>query len=201
MYKVALTGGIGSGKSSASALFAALGVPVIDADVISHALTAPGGEALPAIAEAFGNDLITADGALDRAALRRIVFADPVARRRLEAILHPRIRANMLADAEAEAADGSYVILAIPLLLETGQTNLADRVLVIDLPRPQQIERVIARSGLDAAEVERIMASQVSRSERLAAADDIIDNSGPEEALRPQVEALHRQYLTLASEQ
>ena len=199
MYKVALTGGIGSGKSSASALFAALGVPVIDADVISHALTAPGGEALPAIAEAFGADLITADGALDRAALRRIVFADPVARRRLEAILHPRIRANMLAD--AEAADGPYVILAIPLLLETGQTYLADRVLVIDLPRPQQIERVITRSGLDAAEVERIMASQVSRSERLAAADDIIDNSGPEEALRPQVEALHRHYLTLASEQ
>ena len=199
MYKVALTGGIGSGKSSASALFMALGVPVIDADVISHALTAPGGEALPAIAEAFGVDLITADGVLDRAALRRIVFADPVARRRLEAILHPRIRANMLAD--AEAADGLYVILAIPLLLETGQTNLADRVLVIDLPRPQQIERVIARSGLDAAEVERIMASQVSRSERLAAADDIIDNSGPEEALPPQVEALHRHYLTLASEQ
>jgi len=198
MYKVALTGGIGSGKSSASALFAALGVPVIDADVISHALTAPGGEALPAIAEAFGADLITADGALDRAALRRIVFADPASRRRLEAILHPRIRANMLAD--AEAADGPYVILAIPLLLETGQTNLADRVLVIDLPRPQQIERVIARSGLEAAEVERIMASQVSRSERLAAADDIIDNSGPEEALRPQVEALHRHYLTLASE-
>lgn len=198
MYKVALTGGIGSGKSSASSLFAALGVPVIDADVISHALTAPGGEALPAIAEAFGADLITADGALDRAALRRIVFADPVARRRLEAILHPRIRANILAD--GEAADGPYVILAIPLLLETGQTNLADRVLVIDLPRPQQIERVIARSGLEAAEVERIMASQVSRSERLAAADDIIDNSGPEEALRPQVEALHRHYLTLASE-
>jgi dephospho-CoA kinase len=199
MYKVALTGGIGSGKSSASALFAALGVPIIDADVISHALTAPGGEALPAIAEAFGAELITADGALDRAALRRIVFADPAARRRLEAILHPRIRANMRAD--AEAAEGPYVILAIPLLLETGQTDLADRVLVIDLPRSQQIERVIARSGLDAAEVERIMASQVSRAERLAAADDIIDNSGPEEALRPQVEALHRRYLTLASEQ
>ena len=198
MYKVALTGGIGSGKSSASALFATLGVPVIDADVISHALTAPGGETLPAIAEAFGADLITADGALDRAALRRIVFADPAARRRLEAILHPRIRANMRAD--AEAADGPYVILAIPLLLETSQTDLADRVLVIDLPRSQQIERVIARSGLDAAEVERIIASQVSRSERLAAADDIIDNSGPEEALRPQVEALHRRYLTLASE-
>jgi dephospho-CoA kinase len=199
MYKVALTGGIGSGKSSASALFAALGVPIIDADVISHALTAPGGEALPAIAEAFGAELITADGALDRAALRRIVFADPAARRRLEAILHPRIRANMRAD--AEAAEGPYVILAIPLLLETGQTDLADRVLVIDLPRSQQIERVIARSGLDAAEVERIMASQVSRAERLAAADDIIDNSGPEEALWPQVEALHRRYLTLASEQ
>lgn len=197
MYRVALTGGIGSGKSSASELFAALGIPVVDADAVSHALTAPGGEALPDIAAAFGADLIDTAGVLDRAALRERVFADADARRRLEAILHPRIRARMLA--EVGSATGPYVILAIPLLFETGQHALADRVLVVDLPEPMQIERVMARSGLSAAEVQRIIASQVPRAERLAGADDIIDNSGPPQALRPQVERLHRRYLDLAS--
>jgi len=196
MFKIALTGGIGSGKSSASDVFAELGVPVIDADTLSHALTAPGGEALPDIAAAFGTDLLDADGVLDRAALRRRVFSDGDARRRLEAILHPRIRARMLADAQTAA--GPYAILAIPLLFETGQNALADRVLVIDLPEPMQIERVMARSRLSAEEVRRIIASQVPRAERLAGADDIIDNSGPPQALRPQVEALHRRYLELA---
>jgi len=198
MYKVALTGGIGSGKSSASAIFNELGVPVIDADTLSHALTAPGGEALPAIAETFGAELIGAGGVLDRTALRQRVFGDPAARRQLERILHPRIRARMLA--AAEAASGDYVILAIPLLFETGQHELADRVLVVDLPENKQIERVMTRSDLARADVERIMHSQVSRGERLAGADDVIDNSGPPEALRPQVETLHHRYLALASQ-
>lgn len=197
MYKVALTGGIGSGKSSASAIFSELGVPVIDADTLSHALTVPGGEALPAIAATFGAGLIDAGGVLDRAGLRRRVFAEPDARRQLEQILHPRIRARMLT--EAEAVSGDYVILAIPLLFETGQHELADRVLVVDLPENKQIERVMARSDLARADVERIMHSQVSRGERLAGADDVIDNSGPPEALRPQVETLHHRYLALAS--
>jgi len=199
MYRVALTGGIGSGKSSASALFAGLGVAVIDADTISHALTAPGGEALPEITAAFGAELLDADGVLDRAALRRRVFGDTAARRRLEGILHPRIRARMFAD--AEAAGGPYAILAIPLLFETGQTDLAGRVLVVDLPEQQQIERVAARSGLDEEQIRRIMASQASRERRLAGADDVIDNSGPAQALEPQVEQLHRRYLGLAAGQ
>lgn len=196
-YRIALTGGIGSGKSSASDLFAAQGVCVIDADQISHALTAPGGAALPDIAAAFGPRMLAPDGALDRAALRQVVFADPAARRRLEAILHPLIRARMLA--AAAAASGPYVILSIPLLFETGQQALATRVLVVDLPEDLQVARVMARSGLPATQVQQIIASQVGRAERLARADDIIDNSGPPAALAPQVAALHQRYLALAA--
>jgi dephospho-CoA kinase len=196
-YSVALTGGIGSGKSTVSALFAALGVTVIDADEISHALTAPDGEALPDIAAAFGARLIDAEGRLDRAALRRLVFRDRPARKRLEGILHPRIRALMTE--QAVDAVGPYALLSIPLLLETGQDSIADRVLVVDLPPVQQIERVKARSGLDETEIRRIIASQVSRAERLARADDVIDNSGTPEGLAPQVERLHRRYRHLAA--
>ncbi|TVQ93667.1 MAG: dephospho-CoA kinase [Chromatiaceae bacterium] len=196
-YRIALTGGIGSGKSSASDLFAARGASVIDADRISHALTAPGAAALADIAAAFGKRMLAPDGALDRAALRQLVFADPAARRRLEAILHPRIRDRMLA--AAAAAPGPYAILSIPLLFETGQQALAARVLVVDLPEDLQVARVMARSGLSADEVRRIIASQVSRAERLAGADDIIDNSGPPAALAPQVADLHQRYLALAA--
>jgi dephospho-CoA kinase len=134
---------------------------------------------------------------LDRAALRRLVFAEPGLRRRLEALLHPRIRARMLQDLAAGGAP--YMVLVIPLLFETGQTDLADRVLVVDLPEEEQRRRVQARSGLDRTEIDRILASQVSRAERLAGADDIIDNSGPVAALGPAVAALHRRYLELAS--
>jgi len=199
MLTIALTGGIGSGKSTVAELFARRGVTIIDADVVSHALTAPGGAALPAIADAFGAHLIDAAGRLDRAALREHVFADSDARKRLEGILHPRIRAEMRA--QLAAARGPYAILAIPLLFETGQTDLAGRVLVVDLPEQQQIERVAARSGLDEEQIRRIMASQASRERRLAGADDVIDNSGPAQALEPQVEQLHRRYLGLAAGQ
>ncbi len=198
-YAVALTGGIGSGKSAVADLFAELGVTVIDADAISHALTAPGGAALAPITAAFGAEVLCANTGLNRPLLRERVFADPAARRRLEAILHPMIRARMQA---ALAADqGPYALLAIPLLVETGQTGLADRVLVVDAPEALRIARVGRRSGLAPAAVRRIIASQATRAERLAAADDVIDNAGDRAALRPQVAALHARYLDLAGAQ
>lgn len=195
-YRVALTGGIGSGKSTVADAFARLGVTVSDADAVSHALTAPGGIALPAIRAAFGDEIIDTQGALDRTRLRRQVFADAAARQQLEAILHPLIRARMLA--EAESADSPYALLVIPLLLETGQQSLADLVLVVDVPERVQIERVKARSGLAAPEIQRIIQCQVSRAERLAAADDVIDNSGPADHLSARVAELHHRYLAKA---
>jgi dephospho-CoA kinase len=196
-FAVALTGGIGSGQSAVAELSSALGVSVIDADAISHALTAPGGAALGPIAEAFGKKVITADGRLDRAALREQVFADPAARRRLEGILHPMIRACM--QRELAADPGPYVVLAIPLLVETGQTDMADRVLVVDAPEALCIDRVGRRSGLTPEQVRRIMASQASRAERLAVADDVIDNTGGLTDLEPEVRALHTRYRSLAA--
>ena len=197
MLRIALTGGIGSGKSTVADLFAELGVSVIDADLVAHALTAPGEPVLAEIEGHFGPGLVGADGALDRAALRRIVFADPVQRGRLERLLHPRIRARMLAD--LAKAQGPYALLVIPLLFETGQTDLADRILVVDLPELEQVRRVCARSGLGEAEVQRILAAQVPRAQRLAGADDVIDNSGDPDALNTAVLDLHRAYLALSA--
>jgi len=196
MLVVALTGGIGSGKSTVAERFAALGVPVIDADRIAHELTAPGGAALEAIFDAFGPAIMDPDGGLDRAALRRIVFSDQAARERLEAILHPRIRTRMLE--QLSAASGAYAVLVIPLLFETRQADLADRVLVVDLPEDEQIRRVRLRSGLEVEEIRRILSSQIARPLRLAGADDVIDNSGDPAALDAKVENLHRIYLALA---
>lgn len=195
-YRVALTGGIGSGKSTVADLFAEQGVAISDADVIAHALTAPGGDALPAIQASFGHALVDTAGYLDRKALRALVFSDPSARRHLEQILHPLIRARMLA--ETENPPSPYALLVIPLLIETGQDKLADRVLVVDLPESEQIRRVAQRSGLAQDEIQRIMAAQAPRRQRLAAADDVINNSGSREALTSAVLRLHQQYLHLA---
>lgn len=195
---VGLTGGIGSGKSAAAAEFARLGAAVIDTDAIAHELTAAGGAAIEPIRRAFGDAVVTPAGALDRDRMRAIAFSDPQARRRLEAILHPLIRAEAERRIAAEAA-APYVVLVVPLLVETGALReRVSRVLVVDCPETLQIERVRARSGLDEAQVRHIFAAQASRAERLAAADDVIDNSGTLAALRQSVAQLHRYYLRLA---
>jgi len=198
MLVIALTGGVGSGKSTVAAMFSRLGAPVIDADAIAHSLTAPGNPVLDLISVAFGSDVIDAEGGLNRAAMRSLVFADPSARAKLEAILHPRIRAEMrrrLAELRAP-----YAVLEIPLLFETGQTDIADLILVVDLPESEQIRRVQIRGGLPPKEIRRIMDSQASRSERLVGADDVIDNNGDAKALEDQVQRLHERYLELAAE-
>lgn len=196
MLKIGLTGGIGSGKSTVAALFAARGVPIVDADAIAREIVQPGQPALEEIARTFGREILRPDGSLDRHALRTLVFADPNKRARLEALLHPRIRQRMRK--QVANLSGAYCLLVIPLLLETGQTDLVDRVLVVDCPQALQIRRVTERDGLDRAEAERILAAQTSRPARLAAADDVIENDGNEAALERQVEALHRRYLALA---
>jgi dephospho-CoA kinase len=199
MFTVGLTGGIGSGKSAAAARFAELGAAVVDTDVIARELTVPRSPALDAIHALFGSDVIAADGTLDRAALRRRVFGDTVARGQLEAVLHPRIHQEVVTRLAALSAP--YAVAVIPLLVETRRfRDLPDRVLVIDCPEDVQIERAMARSGLGREEVSAIIAAQASRSERLAAADDVIVNTGTREALRAEVDALHQRYLALAAE-
>ena len=194
---VGLTGGIGSGKSAVAAAFSAAGIEVSDADALAHTLTAPGAPGYEAVLAAFGPDCRRPDGALDRAALRRLVFADAAARSRLEAILHPLIRA---AGQHEEAAwTGPYGIRVVPLLLERGGPSGVDRVLVVDCPEEMQIRRVMARSGLTEAEVRAIMATQLPREARLARADDTLDNAGPATSILPQVAALDRRYRALAA--
>lgn len=193
---VALTGGIGSGKTTVSQRLAELGAAVIDTDLIAHALTAPGGAAMAAIATAFGPGAIAADGSLDRVAMRRMIFNDARARHRLEAILHPLIRARM--DEQLAQVQAPYAVLAIPLLFETGWTDVADRILVVDLPESLQVARVMARGDLSAEEVRPILASQARRETRLQGADDLIDNSGILEDLMARTADLHRRYLRLA---
>ena len=197
-FIVGLTGGIGSGKSAAATLFEQLGATVVDTDAIAHALTAPGGAAIEPIRAAFGDEVIDARGALDRAAMRRKVFADASAKARLEGILHPMIRAE--ADRRSAAARSAYVVLVVPLLVESGgYRSRVQRVAVVDCPEEMQVARVMARSGLSAEEARAIMAAQVDRQARLAVADDVIDNGGELAALRPQVEALHRRYIEMAA--
>lgn len=198
-YIVGLTGGVGSGKSAAADRFAALGAAVVDTDAIAHELTAVGGAAMPALAATFGPEVAAPDGALDRARMRRLVFADPAARQRLEAILHPMIR-NLSAE-RCRQAPTAYVILAVPLLVESGTyRQRCDRIVVVDCPESLQISRVMARSGLSEGEVRAIMANQASRAERLAAADDVVANDGDLASLEMRVGELHRSYLRLSSE-
>lgn len=195
---VGLTGGIGSGKSTIAARFKELGAVVVDTDEISHRLTAAGGAAMPAIAQEFGPEFLRPDGALDRAVMRRCVFSDPGARRRLERILHPLIRREAVD--EVNQGSGPYAVLVVPLLLETGAyRDLVHRVLVVDCPVDQQIERTMRRSGLARPEVEAIIGAQVTREERLERADDVVDNGGPRGAALAQVDLLHRRYLDLAA--
>jgi dephospho-CoA kinase len=194
---VALTGGIGSGKSSVAEAFARRGIAVVDTDAIAHEITAPGQPATRAIAGTFGPDYLTPEGALDRARMRERVFADAGARRQLEAILHPLIRAEALR--RVAAAASPYVALVVPLLVETGAwRDAAHRVLVVDCPEALQVERVMKRSGLTADAVRAIMGAQVSRSERLARADDVVLNDADLAALEVAVETLHQRYLELA---
>jgi dephospho-CoA kinase len=198
MFAVGLTGGIGSGKSTVAECFAALGVPVIDTDVIARQLTAPGSEVLDAIRTVLGESVMQPDGTLDRAALRRRVFADAAARHQLEAILHPLIRQGVEQALATLAAP--YALIVIPLLVETGgYRDVLDRVLVVDCPEALQIARVVARNGLTQDEVKAILAVQAGRAERLAAADDVIVNTASPAALRADVERLHQRYLALAA--
>ncbi|WP_137892631.1 dephospho-CoA kinase [Ramlibacter sp. 2FC] len=189
-----LTGGIGSGKSTVAAMLAEHGAAVVDADAIARGVTAPGGAAIPAIAQAFGAELITPQGALDRDRMRALVFADPNARRRLEAIVHPLVGQETERQAQAALAQGRRtVVYDVPLLVESGRRwrQKVQRVLVVDCPVVTQVERVMARSGLAQAEVERIVASQASRAQRLAAADIVIHNQGLTlPALREEVRQL-----------
>lgn len=198
-YCVGLTGGIGSGKSTAAEMFGKLGAAVVDTDAISHELTAPGGAAMAAIREQFGPEFMAADGSLDRGRMRGLVFRDAATKKALEAILHPVIR--VVSRARVAAATAPYVILMVPLLLETGAClDLVRRVLVVDCSEERQVERAARRGALPAEEVRRIMASQLARAARIERADDVLDNDGGIDALRIQVGRFHARYLTAARE-
>jgi dephospho-CoA kinase len=196
MLRIGLTGGVASGKSTVARLFAALGVPIIDTDVIAREVVAPGTPLLPRIAARFGPQALSADGSLDRAALRSIVFADPQARADLEALTHPAILKVMRA--RSAVASGPYQVLAIPLLLETHLEDEVDRVLVVDADEATRLRRLQARDGATLDEARAMLAAQAAREAHLAAADDVIVNDGDLAAVRDQVEALHARYVALS---
>ena len=196
-FCVGLTGGIGSGKSSAARMFEELGAGVVDTDAIAHELTRPGGAALNAIRGAFGDEYIAADGGLLRPRMRQLVFSDAAARAKLEAILHPLIRDETRA--RVAAARAPYVVIVVPLLLETrAYRELTRRVAIVDCTEQVQLARTMDRSGLTEPEVRAIMATQLPRARRLAAADDVLHNDGDLVGLRQEVQALHGRYLSLA---
>ncbi|MGH8501844.1 MAG: dephospho-CoA kinase [Gammaproteobacteria bacterium] len=197
MLTIGLTGGVGCGKSTVAALFSQRGVPVIDADVIARELTAPDSPSLRRIVEVFGSHLLLPDGHLNRRELRRLVFDKPEARRQLEAILHPRVREEIARRLDQLSAP--YGLAVIPLLVESGMGDITDRVLVVDCEESQQIARVSARDNCSPDEVRAIIATQASRAARLAAADDVIVNSGGPDDIAGEVERLHRLYLDLAA--
>ena len=195
---VGLTGGIGSGKSVAADEFARLGATVVDTDAIAHELTGTGGAAVPEVKRLFGSAFVDPAGAMNRKRMRDLVFSDPEEKQRLEGLLHPMIRAE--STRRIAAATGPYVVHVVPLLVESPDyRERVGRVLVVDCPEVLQIERVRQRSGLPEGEVRRILSTQAQRDKRLAAADDVIDNSGPIAALQQQVQKLHEKYLALAA--
>jgi dephospho-CoA kinase len=198
MFAVGLTGGIGSGKSTVADLFAAHGVPLVDTDLIAHRITAPHGIAMPQIATEFGEAFVAPDGSLDRARMRSLVFSEDSARKRLEGITHPLIRAET--EREQREAQGPYVIVVVPLLVESGKWKTrVNRVLTVDCSVETQISRVMSRNNFSREQVLAIIARQATREARLAAADDVIDNdNAPLDALKAQVDAQHRMYLALA---
>lgn len=196
---IALTGGVAAGKTAVARRFEALGVHVHDADMAAREVIEPGSAGMVAVVDAFGSDVLDATGRLDRPAMRQRVFADPAARRQLEAIIHPRVR-QWLHD-RALAERGPYCLLAIPLLAENiTHYRWVDRVLLIDVPESVQIERLIARDHIDETLARRMLSQQASRAERLALADDVIENSGDEAALDSAVAELHQRYLMLATQ-
>ena len=198
MFAVGLTGGIGSGKSTVADRFGALGVPIVDTDVIAHRITAPHGIAMPEIAREFGPSFVTTDGSLDRARMRTLIFSDDTARKRLEAITHPLIRAET--QRQRDSAQGPYVIVVVPLLVESGNWKTrVDRVLTVDCSVETQIARVMRRNAFSREQVLAIIARQATREQRLAAADDtIVNEDALPDALQVQVDALHRAYLSYA---
>lgn len=198
-FVVGLTGGIGSGKSTVADLFVEQGAALVDTDAIAHELTGVGGAAMPALIAEFGSAVATVDGAMDRVAMRQLVFADPSARVRLEGILHPLIR--QLSAERCRAAGSPYVILAVPLLVESGTyRERCDRIVVVDCPESLQIARVMARNGMPVDEVKAIMAAQATRQQRLAVANDVVLNDADQAKLHAQVAVLHRKYLLLSAE-
>ena len=200
MYVVAITGGIGSGKTTVANQFAALGIDVVDADLIAREVVEPGTPALTAIASHFGPGILDEQGRLDRRVLRERIFSDPAAKSWLNALLHPIIRSEMLR--QCAAASSPYCLLVVPLLVENRLTELADRVLVIDVDEATQIERTCRRDGVSREQAQAILASQASRSERLAMADDVLDNQGgTSETIWERILALHETYLAFASQQ
>src|ERR1700744_412319 len=198
MFAVGLTGGIGSGKSTVADLFAAHGVPLVDTDLIAHRITAPHGIAMPQIAAEFGEAFVAPDGSLDRARMRTLVFSDDAARKRLEGITHPLIRAET--ERQQRDAQGPYVIVVVPLLVESGSWKTrVNRVLTVDCSVETQIARVMRRNAFSREQVLAIIARQATREARVTAADDVIDNDNtPLDVLTAQVEAQHRVYLALA---
>lgn len=199
MFVVGLTGGIGSGKTAATNAFKQLGITIVDADVVAREVVEPGSPALAKIAAHFGDAILLADGQLNRAALRERIFNNADEKKWLEALLHPLIHAETAR--QLKAANSAYVIYVSPLLIDGGQQQFCQRIVVVDVPEEQQITRTMSRDGNDRALVEKILASQINRQIRLAAASDIIDNSGDLNQLNTQVEQLHLQFLQLAKQE